>query len=185
MNTHAITAIAERSAGSTEPLHIVLTYDLPSMATATRKFLEGFLAKWAGEIDIHVDEWSFTEIEHPKCRAEALELGKNCDIFIAALSGAADLPVSFQEWLSDWFQSRAQIETAFVLFVASCNARRSNLSGCSSLAIQAREKGLSFFTTTIPLPEPAVPATAHSKALLARLGAINADLLPDFSGIND
>src|SRR5437870_4913409 len=88
MNTHAIRAIAERSADSTAPLHIVLTYDQLSMATATRKFLAGFLARWADEIDIHVDEWSFAELEHPKCRVEALELGRSCDIFIIALSGA-------------------------------------------------------------------------------------------------
>jgi hypothetical protein len=184
MNTNAIKLLAEHSSALAAPLQIVLTYDFTFMAKSARTLLDGFLTKWAADIDVHRDEWNFAELEHPTCHTEALELARQCDIFIIAITGSADLPASFHDWLQDWFESRANLDTALILLVAG-DSGFANLPRCSTLPAQARAHGLTFFTTTIPIAQPLIPAAVNPKALLARLGFLSTEALPDFSGINE
>ncbi len=124
-------------------------------------------------------------MEHPQCREEALDLARHCDIFVIALTGGDDLPVGFVEWLDEWVDSRAPIESALVLLVAS-NGVSPRLSCCDWLQAASRaNNGLSFFTTTVPVEPPVALPSVHPKTLFARLSAINADLLPEVSGLNE
>jgi hypothetical protein len=183
MNTN--TKIAEPGATVVAPLQIVLTYDAPVMAEAARKLLSRFLAKWAPYVDMHRDEWSFAELEHPQCRTESLELARHCDIFIISLTGVDDLPTSFVEWLNDWFESRANGDTAVIVLIGSHASGLWRLPRCACLATEARARSLSFFTTSVVLPGTSLPCSPHPKAVLARLANMNTELLPDFSGINE
>src|SRR3954453_21778661 len=103
MNTNATARAAHVRPAPLAPLQIVLTYDQPAMADAARKTLNGFLAKWAADVDMHRDEWSFADLEHPKFRSEALELATHCDLFLVAVTGMDDVPEPFVLWLKDWF----------------------------------------------------------------------------------
>ena len=185
MNTNATKIIADPLANVAAPLQIVLTYDHPPMAAAARELLGSFLTKWVADVDIHRDEWSFAELEHPQCRSESLELARHCDIFIIALIGINDLPPSFIGWINDWFESRANVETALIVLAGSHTANLWKLPRCASLASEARRHGLSFFTTSVVIPGAVLPSAAHPKALLARLATMNTELIPDFSGINE
>jgi hypothetical protein len=185
MNTNATKMIGERKLEVAPPLQIVLTCDHPLVAEAARKLLDRFLAKWAGDVDVHRDEWSFAELEHPQCHSEALELARHCDIFVVALRGIEDLPLSFVEWLSAWFESREKVEAALIVLVAANGANLARLPRCAGLPIAAQTHGLSFFTTSVVLPGSNYLPPINSKAWIARLGAIDPDLLPDFSGINE
>jgi hypothetical protein len=185
MNMNATRIITEPISNVAAPLQIVLTYDHPAMAEAARELLGSFRNKWAADVDIHRDEWSFAELEHPQCRSESLELARHCDIFIVALTGIDDLPPSFVKWLNDWFESRANMEAALIVLVGSHTANLLRLPRCASLASEARARGLSVFTTAVAIPGAVLPSAAHPKALLARLATINTELLPDFSGINE
>lgn len=184
MKTKATETIHERVSAVAPPLQIVLTYDHAAMADAARNLLKGFLIKWTPDVDIHRDEWSFAELEHPQCRAESLELARNCDMFVIGLTGVDDLPASFNEWLHEWFRSRTPMETAFILCISN-RAAHGSLPRCQELPSIARAHNLGFFSTTIALPDSAELAGIKPKMWLSRLASINPDLLPDFSGINE
>ncbi|HEY6225883.1 MAG TPA: hypothetical protein VI282_02065 [Verrucomicrobiae bacterium] len=184
MKTKATETIPERVSAVAPPLQIVLTYDHAAMADAARNLLKGFLIKSTPDVDIHRDEWNFAELEHPQCRAESLELARDCDIFVIALTGLEDLPESFVEWLHEWFESRGQLETACV-FCISNRSSQASLPRCQQLPSLAHAHGLAFFSTTIALPDNAAPTGINPKTWLSRLASINPDLLPEFSGINE
>jgi hypothetical protein len=184
MNVNAIKLVADRASDVAAPLHIVLTYDHPTMANAARKLLAGPLTKCAADVDIHRDEWSFAELEHPQCHSEALELAAGSDVFVIAVSGVEDLPLSFFDWLNDWLEMRHHTETAVILAVGSSNTRIWDLPLFASLLSLPRANGLSFFATTVDLPQTNA-AVAKPRSLLARLGCLNNECLPESSGLND
>jgi hypothetical protein len=179
MKTNATKFADGRKAGVAAPLQMVVTYDQPMMVEAARKLLDGFVTKWSGDAEVHRDEWSFPELEHPQCHSEALELARHCDIFIVALRGIEDLPVAFVEWLNDWFQSRDKVLTALIVIVAANGANLGRLPRCAALPTLARAHGVSVFTTTVVVPGSNFPPLINPKAWIARLGAIDPDLLPD------
>jgi|SRR3954466_14472204 len=186
MNSNATKLVAGRNKPElAAPLHIVLTYDHPAAANAARKMLAGLLAKCADDLDMHRDEWSFAELEHPKCRTEALELAAPSDVFTIAVSGANDVPVSFVEWLNEWLEARNETETAMILALGSPRATMGELPLCASLLSLPRADGLSIFTTTIDLPQSNLPAAIKPASLCARLGSIKSEWLPEDSGLNE
>jgi hypothetical protein len=174
---------ANRAATAAAPLHIVLTSDPATASASARKMLDGLLARWAPGTEIHRDDWSFSELEHPKFFTEALELAATADMLVIAVSGVNDLPQFFIEWLNDWIRSRAHIETALILAISS-DAPLSELPHCASILSLPRADGLSIFATTINLERPIMSA-ANPKSWLARLAAINPECLPENSGLND
>ena len=181
MKTNATKLLVEKTSQVAAPLSIVLIFDHPTMATTTRAMLHAFINKWAPDVDVHRDEWTFDELDHPKFRTESLELAKHCDILVTAIS-EGDLKGSFIDWLDEWALSRHQMDTALILLIASNHAALS-FPRCASIPAFAQKHGLTFFTTAIApsAPQPVV----HPKELLARLSVLNASLLPDFSGLND
>ena len=182
MNTSTPNLLVEKTAQLAAPLSIVLIFDHPTMAATTRAMLHGFISKWAPDVDVHRDEWTFAELDHPKCRAESLELAKSCDILVIAIS-EGDLDVSFIDWLNEWAVSRRQMDTALILLIASNHAAISARPRCASIPTFAHKHGLTFFTTAVtPFT---LPPLLHPKELLARLSVLNTNLLPDFSGLND
>ena len=186
MNSSAIKLVADpKRSDVAAPLHIVLAYDHPAMANAARNMLAGLLAKCASDLDTHRDEWSFAELEHPKCYSEALELAAPSDVFTIAASGVEDLPVSFMEWFNEWLQSRNETETAVILALASGRAGLAELPRFASLLSLPREQGLSIFTTAIDLSQASLPAATKPQSLLARLGSIKSEWLPEESGLNE
>jgi len=186
MKPSAIKLVADQKRSSVAaPLHIVLAYDRPVMADAARKLLAGLLAKCASDLDTHRDEWSFAELEHPKCYSEALELAAPSDVFTVAASGIDDLPVSFIEWFNEWLQSRNDTETAVILALGPGRETLAELPRCASLLSLPRAQGLSIFTTTVDLPQSSLPAATKPQSLLARLGSIKSEWLPEESGLNE
>jgi hypothetical protein len=185
MSTNATARVADVRSADLAPLQIVLTYDHPAMADAARNRLNGFLTRWAADVDIHRDEWSFTDLEHPKCRSEALELATHCDLFIAAVSGMDDVPESFVLWLKDWFASRAQMDSALILCIGSSIMSLSNMPFLAAIESLARSNGLSSFTTTGLMPQTILPPSPKLTSLFARLKMLGADSLPENSGINE
>lgn len=185
MRTNATRLLAETTSAVAAPLQIVVTCDHPAMARAARKLLDGYLADWAADVDVHRDEWGFAELEHPQCRREALELARDCDVFTIAIGGTNDLPESFTGWLKDWLETRARKEAALILCVGGAGGFISNLPVCASLPIMARSRGLSFFATQVAVQGTELPPAIHPKTLLSKLGALNSDCLPDFSGLNE
>ena len=184
MKTNTTETICAQLLAVAAPLQIVLTYDHRVMADAARNLLKNFLTKWTPDVDIHRDEWSFVELEHPQCRSESLELARDCDIFVIAIAGLDDLPASFGEWLNDWFELRAKVETALILCISN-RAVLANLPRCQGLASLAHAHNLAFFSTTIALPGAGIAASINPKTILSRLASINPDLLPEISGINE
>ena len=182
MNTNATKLLAEKTSQVAAPLSIVVIFDHPTMASTTRAMLHGFISKWAPDVDVHRDEWTFAELDHPKFRAESLELAKSCDILVIAIS-EGDLEVSFLEWLDEWALSRRQMATAVILLIASNHAALSFRPRCASIPTFAHQHGLAFFTTVITRSMP--PPFLHPKALLESLSVLNASVLPDFSSLND
>jgi hypothetical protein len=164
------------------PLQIVLTSDHPSAAAAALKLIGGFVDKWAPDVEVHRDDWSFSELEHPEFRRESLELARHCDILIIALSGAEELPESFMEWLNDWRQSRERKDT-FVL----CASTRSPLTlpAFTSLPAFFGENGLSCFLASISLTEGKLTVPLGLKTFVANLAKIDCSNLPEASGLND
>jgi len=185
MKTHATKLIAERSSAVAAPLQVVITYDHHVMADGARKLLNGFFTKWASDIDVHRDEWSFAELEHEKFANEALELAAPADIFVIAVTGVNDLPFSFIEWFNAWLKMRNHKETAVILAVASSGVAMAELSTGASMLPLPSGDGLSFFSTTVNLKETSVPASMNPMSLLARLGSICNECLPEDSGLND
>jgi hypothetical protein len=184
MNTNATKVLVERTSEVAAPLSIVLIFDHPAMAATTRSMLDGFITKWAHDVDVHRDEWTFAELGHPKFRTEALELAKSCDILVIAIS-EGDLDVSFVDWLDEWALSRNRMETALILLIPSHATTVSAVPRCASIQTLAHKHGLTFFSTSVT-PSPRVPPPfLHPKELLARLSLLNTNLLPDFSGLND
>ncbi|HUS33758.1 MAG TPA: hypothetical protein VM680_00255 [Verrucomicrobiae bacterium] len=141
-------------------------------------------AKGAADVDVHRDEWTFVELEHPKCRSEALELAKNCDMLVIAIS-ENDLSASFIDWLDEWALSRDHCDAAMILLLASTTADISALPRCAAIPPFARRHGLAFFATVLTPSGSTIPRFLHPKALLARLAVLDTELLPDFSGINE
>jgi hypothetical protein len=184
MNTNAIQTISSRLPDAAAPLQVVLTYDDPTMAKVARRLLDGFLAKWARDVDIHRDEWSFAEIEHAQCRQEALELARHCDTMVIAISGVEDLPVSFCDWLNDWIASRAPVETA-ILVCASNRTPFLRLERFSRLSSLAASNHLAFFITTLADSSFGGSTGTNPKKLNARLESIDPGLLPEVSALND
>lgn len=146
--------------------------------------LASLLNKCAPDVEVHRDEWSFVELEHPQCRAESLELARPCDLFVVALTGVNDLPESFCEWLNDWVESRAEMQTALILCVSN-RAAIWDFPQCRELTSLAAAHGLSFFATAVSLANTDLLTAVNPKTLLARLSAINPDFLPEISGINE
>jgi hypothetical protein len=184
MNTNATATVADARSAPLAPLQIVLTYDHPTMADAARNTLNRLLTKWAADVDIHRDEWSFTDLEHPKCRSEALELANHCDLFIVGVSGMDDVPESFLLWLKDWLTSRAQMDSALILCIGASHANLASMPFLASLPTLARTNGLSCFTTTAFMPETKFPP-AKVTSLFARFKSLTSDSLPENSGINE
>jgi hypothetical protein len=185
MHTNATKLLAEKTTQNAAPLQIVLIFDHPHFATTTRVMMDGFIRKWVPDVDVHRDEWSFTELEHPKCRSEALELAKNCDMLVIALS-ESDLPATFMNWLDDWASSRDETEAAVIFLIGSDIADPSAFSRCALLPAFAQKHGLAFFTTVLaPSACRFLPRSLHPKELLSRLAVLDPQHLPDFSGIND
>jgi hypothetical protein len=184
MNTDATKQLVGRTSDVAAPLSIVLIFDHPAMAATTRSVLDGFISKWAHDVDVHRDEWTFAELDHPKFRTEALELAKSCDILVLAVS-EGDLDISFIEWLDEWAVSRHRMETAVILVIASHATTVSAAPRCASIQTFAHKHGLTFFTTSVTPAPCVVPRFLHPKELLAPLSVLNTNLLPDFSGLND
>ena len=182
MHANANRPLVEKTAQMAAPLSIVLTFDHPTMAATTRAMLDGFISKWAPDVDVHRDEWTFAELDHPKFRAESLDLAKSCDILVIAVS-EGDLTASFIGWLNEWALSRHQMDTALILLIASNHTALSIRPRCDSIPAFARNHGLTFFTTAITPATP--PPFPHPKELLARLSVLNTNILPDFSSLND
>ena len=166
---------------ATRPLQIILAYDQPLMVEPARTMLDRFLTKWASDVEVHRDEWSFAELEHPRFRSEAIELAKICDILVIAVTTVDDLSAPFFHWLNEWLHSRTTMDTAIILCAANISTLN-NLHDCELLLALARGKGLSFFSTTISLPtgksafqlpQPPLPRFPGSGSL------------PEFSALND
>src|SRR4051812_9933783 len=133
MNANATKLIAERCSDAAAPLQIVVTYDHSVMVNCARKLLNGFLTKWASDVDVHRDEWSFAELEHAIFRNEALELAAPADLLVIAVAGVDDLPLSFSEWFNHWLKMRDHNDTAVILAVGSPNATMRELPRCASI----------------------------------------------------
>lgn len=185
MNMNATKLIAERCSAVAAPLQIVVTYDHSVMVNCARKLLDGFLTKWASDVDVHRDEWSFAELEHEKFRNEALELAAAADLLVIAVTGVNDLPLSFFEWFNTWLKMRHPTETAVVLAVASSTATMGELPLCASIVSMPRTDGLSFLSTAVNINESRLPAAMNPASLVKRLGCICKDCLPEESGLND
>jgi hypothetical protein len=185
MKTHASPAVGDRQSAVAKPLQIVFAYDHPPAAEAARAGLNGILTKCAADLDIHRDEWSFAELENPQCRSEALELAVRCDLFVVAVTGVEDLPESFLMWLTDWFASRAQMDSALIICVGTSDANMANMPFLASLPTLVRCKGLSCFTTASFVPETQRAPLPKITSLFDRLRTIASEFLPEHSGIND
>jgi hypothetical protein len=164
------------------PLQIVLTSDQPNASAAARKLIAGFIARWAPDVEVHHDDWSFAELEHSEFRRESLELARHCDILIIALSGVEDLPESFLDWLNDWRQSR-ESKTTFIL----CVSARSPLTlpAFVSLPVLLGKDGLPCFFASLSLTEGRLTVPLNPKIILANLAKIDCATLPEASGLND
>lgn len=185
MKSNAPAAADDRQSTPTAPLQIVLTHDHPAMAHAARNALNSILGKWAADTDIHRDEWSFSELENPAFRAEALELAACGDILVVAFTGSEDLPASFMAWLNDWLATRTEMDSALLLCMGLSAANLQTTPSAASLTTLARSNGLSCFIASGLLPEPICPVSLNIKSLLARLKTFSCDILPETSGLNE
>ena len=185
MNIAATKLIAERSSAVAEPLQIVIAYDQTAMLRCARKLLNGFFMKWAADVEVHRDEWTFAELEHKQFRAEALELAAPASVLVIAVTGVNDLPLSVFEWLNDWIKMRNQTDTAVILAVGSSTTTKRELPLCASVVALPRTNGLSILSTTVNLDEPRERVPVNPASLVLRLGSICKDCLPEESGLND
>jgi hypothetical protein len=184
MKTIATETVSEQASAVAAPLQIALSFDHPVMAEATRKVIDRLIASSAPDSDMHRDEWSFAELEHTHCRAEALELAAHCDLFVVAITGIEDIPDSFLKWIDDWLASRANMETAVILCVGGSDFGAPDLPRCEAFQHTAGERGLLFLRTTIPLPKENWQLKWSPHSVLARLH-LNKDELPEESALND
>lgn len=165
------------------PLQIVVIADHPNAAAGARNLVNEFVLKWAPDIEVHRDDWSFTELENLEFRRESLELSRCCDMLIISLGGNVDLPDSFSDWLKDWRQSRAANHATFVLCASA--VAPSALPTFASLPVDLCDEGLSCFLTSISLRHGCLPPPVRPKALLDRIGSIDRMNLPEVSLLND
>lgn len=176
MNTSTTALPAGKSSRQAAPLQIVLVHNEPSLAVAARTMITSFISKCAADVDVHRDEWSFAELEHPKCKTESLELARDCDILVIAISDAAEFSDSITAWLTEWLQTRNPRDTAVIL----SSTAFPGLAGYLSSPLM-RTRGLSVFSTEFQSsknlnlsspPRTPIPFCTY-------------DALPEFSGINE
>ena len=138
-------------------------------------------SRWAADVEIHRNEWSFAELEHPRFHAEALELARDADILIIATVARDALPLPFSGWIDEWLETRSNLQTA-VIFCTGSELNQRKPSDHWSDALTSSH-GLSFFHTGLSLPPIAKQESARVPFTDPR--ACYNRWIPESGGIND
>jgi hypothetical protein len=171
-------------AESPEPLQIVVASDHPALGSAANQLIGDLIGKWASDVEVHRDNWSFAELENSQFFNEAIELAAPCDILAIAIAGFEDLPGHFVKWLRQWVATRPEKDTAVIL-CSPAGAAFYLVPRFAALPDLLTGRGLTCFTTQVSLPTPQLPPWLHPKSLLARMAAMDWRTLPENSALNE
>jgi hypothetical protein len=145
------------------PFSLVLTHDTHFAAATARHRIVRLLGGCIPNLDIHHDQWSFTELDHAEFRREALELAVGCDIMVVATVERESLPDPVSSWLKLWVETREKKESALVCLVGSPGGKLLNTPVQMQLQALALERDLAFFSSGFAEDQQA-PATLKGRA---------------------
>ena len=166
--------------------NVILTHDSEVAAAGARFSLSRLLAA-IPDMDLHRDQWSFSELRHTEFRREALELAATCDLFVLATTDGEFLPGEVSSWLNAWVQTREQKETALVCLVGSPDGKVISSPVHEEFQRLAEAHQLAFFASSFILPEPAA-ATRIEQIVEKHSGRLSFDFYlprPEGWGINE
>lgn len=128
--------------------NLVITHDCPAAALEARFSVERLLSGFFSALDIHRDEWSFSELGHPDFQREALELAANCDLLVVSAASTNQLPKTMEDWLKSWARLRERKETAMVCLTHSAHGKPVINCVLETVRDLAESNGLSFFSSS-------------------------------------
>lgn len=129
------------------PFSLVIAHDTAAAAAKAGDRIVGLLGGCIPNLDIHRDQWSFYELDHPEFRREALELAARCDIFVIATVDREGLPESVRSWLEQWVKTRERKESALVCLVGSRQGKLLGTPVQTELQALAAAHDLAFFAS--------------------------------------
>jgi hypothetical protein len=169
---------------SDAPFHIVLLHDGATALKGARHMVETIIGKHLYDVEVHRDELSFAEVMHPELRAETTQIAAGCDVLVFATVDGSHLPGAIATWLENWLEMRPEKETALLSIVGTKAGVVSTSSVEDYLRHVAATHGISFFSSSLTLPEDDEDMKAGAQAPATRVPH-NVRPRPERWGLNE
>jgi hypothetical protein len=158
MNRKTFDTLEDRTSEQTfsrlQPFNLIVLCDEKSAAAASETVILRLLARCLPLLDIHKDEWSFSELAHTEFAREAIELAASCDMLVVATRDDQNLAAAITSWLDCWVKTRAKVETALVWFANSRRGAREMSPVHAYLEELANLHELCFFASSATVKTP-------------------------------
>ena len=143
--------------GEALSLNVLMVYEDLETGLRARQSLERTLHRLDASVDIQIDLWRFDLFDRPAFLKHATE--QNADIVVFSTHGQAQLPVTVDLWLREWFMRQGDEPRALAVLLDN---QAMDLPGTSRmvevLSAAARRAGVDVFL-------PAAPETEWESAI--------------------
>ena len=148
MKTRTITEALSTSVVRSEPrapFHLVSLFEDEAAAAAARQKVIGLVSRFLAPLEVHPDEWQFSDFSNEHFAREALELAAGCDLLILSARLETGLPSQVIDWFEQWLQDRQLKDSAVVFLAGSEHGNLADTPLQMRLEQRARTHSLEFF----------------------------------------